>query len=268
MRARHVGRFGNVGCIITPLYAPNMFCPAVVLQLYTWACAKPEVTRVHVAFHYNLFLLVKSCADKSNYYTSDSLWKIWLVESIQSIHNSLWTWHDKCNICCRYCVYHVKFNVCLVTNPLGVFRLRNHGWTLRFCFWGWIMWKMYNKTIIEFGFRMISWIIKTSCLCYLPQLSASADNTDLGFDNPLYHAQPHPTIVYYLLCFQFDITVSCRLKMFKKRKRRKRTVWVKDWLLQRERSIKEHLTKFSRNFACTIPLHSKTTWEWTLKHLR
>ena len=43
------------------------------------------------------------------YYTSDSLWKIWLVESIQSIHNSLWTWHDKCNISCRYCIYHVKF---------------------------------------------------------------------------------------------------------------------------------------------------------------
>ena len=37
---------------------------------------------------------------------------------------------------------------------------------------------MYNKTIIEFGFRMISWIIKTSCLCYLP---------DHGFDNSLYH---------------------------------------------------------------------------------
>ena len=55
------------------------------------------------------------------YYTSDSLWKIWLVESIQSIHNSLWSWHDKCNICCRYCIYHVKFNVCLVTKPLGVF---------------------------------------------------------------------------------------------------------------------------------------------------
>ena len=26
-----------------------------------------------------------------------------------------------CNICCRYCIYHVKFNVCLVTKPLGVF---------------------------------------------------------------------------------------------------------------------------------------------------
>ena len=25
------------------------------------------------------------------------------------------------NICCRYCIYHVKFNVCLVTNSLGVF---------------------------------------------------------------------------------------------------------------------------------------------------
>ena len=59
-------------------------------------------------------------ADNTFYYTSDSLWKIWLVQSIQSIYNSLWTWHDKCNICCRYCIYHVKFNVCLVTKPFGV----------------------------------------------------------------------------------------------------------------------------------------------------
>ena len=43
---------------------------------------------------------------------------------------------------------------------------------------------------------MISWIIKTLCLYYLPQPSASADNTDLGFDNSWYHAQPHPIIVY------------------------------------------------------------------------
>ena len=60
-------------------------------------------------------------SDKPYYYTSDSLWKIWLVESIQSIHNSLWTWHDKCNICCRYYISHFKFKVCLVTKPLGVF---------------------------------------------------------------------------------------------------------------------------------------------------
>ena len=73
---------------------------------------------------------------------------------------------------------------------------KQNGWTLRFCFWGWIMWKMYNKTIIEFDFR-ISWIIKTSCYCYLPQHWASADNTDLGFDNSWYHAQPHPIIIYY-----------------------------------------------------------------------
>ena len=55
------------------------------------------------------------------YYTSDSMWKNWLVESIQSIHNSLWTWHDKCNICCRYCIYHIKFKVWLVTKPFGAF---------------------------------------------------------------------------------------------------------------------------------------------------
>ena len=81
-------------------------------------------------------------------------------------------------------------------SPLECSPQKQNGWTLRFCFWGWIMWKMYNKTIMEFGFRMISWIIKTSCPCYLPQPSASADNTDLGFDNSEYHAQPHPIIVY------------------------------------------------------------------------
>ena len=47
--------------------------------------------------------------------------QIWLVESIQSISNSLWTWHDKYNICCRYCIYNVKFKVYLITKPLEVF---------------------------------------------------------------------------------------------------------------------------------------------------
>ena len=62
-------------------------------------------------------------------------------------------------------------------SPLECSPQKQNGWRLRFCFWGWIMWKMYNKTITEFGFRMISWIIKTSCLCYLPQPSASTDNS-------------------------------------------------------------------------------------------
>ena len=46
-------------------------------------------------------------------------------------------------------------------SPLECSPQKQNGWTLRFCFWGWIKWKMYNKTIIEFGFRMMSWIIKT-----------------------------------------------------------------------------------------------------------
>ena len=81
-------------------------------------------------------------------------------------------------------------------SPLECSPQKQNGRTLRFCFWGWIIWKMYNKKIIEFGFRMISWIIKTLCLC------ASADNTDLGFDNSWYHAQPHPIIVYYCILRQ------------------------------------------------------------------
>ena len=32
------------------------------------------------------------------YYTSDSLWKIWVVESIQSIHNSLRTQYSAADI--------------------------------------------------------------------------------------------------------------------------------------------------------------------------
>ena len=77
-------------------------------------------TRRYTRMHACICLFVMH-SHKFLYYTSDSLWKIWLVESMQSIHNSLWTWHDKCNICCRYCIYHVKFNICLVTKPLGVF---------------------------------------------------------------------------------------------------------------------------------------------------
>ena len=70
---------------------------------------------------------------------------------------------------------------------------------------------MYNKTIIEFGFRLISWIIKTSCLYYLPKPKASADNTDLGFDNSWYHAQPHPIIVHYQLLAETMSDVSNNL---------------------------------------------------------
>ena len=66
-------------------------------------------------------------------------------------------------------------------SPLECSLTKQNGWTLPFCFWGWIMWKMYNKTIIEFDFRMISRIIKTSCLC-----SALAGNTYLGFDNSVH----------------------------------------------------------------------------------
>ena len=57
-------------------------------------------------------------------------------------------------------------------SPLECSPQKQSGWTLCFCFWGWIMWKMSNKTIIEFGFRLISWIIKTEVcvICRSPRL--------------------------------------------------------------------------------------------------
>ena len=86
----------------------------------------------------------------------------------------------------------VAFQVCLVTKPLELFSSETEWLNSSPLF---VNVRMYNKTIIEFGFRMISRFITTSCLYYMRQSSASADNTDLCFDNSWYHAQPHPIIV-------------------------------------------------------------------------
>ena len=43
------------------------------------------------------------------------------------------------------------------------------------------MCKMYNKTIIEFGFRMI--MNYQNLVSVLSAEAETADNTDLGFDN-------------------------------------------------------------------------------------
>ena len=46
---------------------------------------------------------------------------------------------------------------------------KQNGWTLRFCFRGWIMWKTYNKTIIEFN-SVFAWYHELSkplvCVIY------------------------------------------------------------------------------------------------------
>ena len=107
-----------ITCVVLCYITCVMLCCITYVMLYNIL----YVNECHVMF-YNMchVMLCNMCHVMLYYYRSDSLWKIWLVESIQLIHNSLWTWHDKCNICCRYCIYHVKFNVCLVTTPLGVF---------------------------------------------------------------------------------------------------------------------------------------------------
>ena len=40
------------------------------------------------------------------------------VYSRRTIYNSVWSWRVKSYICNEYCIYHVKFKVCLVSNPL------------------------------------------------------------------------------------------------------------------------------------------------------
>ena len=116
-----------------------------------------------------------------NYYTSNSLWKIWLVESIQSIHSSLWI-----DIINAISAADIAFSMsssasAWLLRPLECSPQKQNGWTLRFCFWEWIMWKMYNW--IRFSHDIMNYQNLVS------MLSASVDNTDLGFDNSWYHAQ-------------------------------------------------------------------------------
>ena len=85
-------------------------------------------------------------------------------------------------------------------SPLECSPQKQNGWTLRFCFWGWIMWKIYNKTIIEFGFRMIlsnywmrlsmiSWIIKTEVWVICRSRRLRQITQTRGFDDSWYHAK-------------------------------------------------------------------------------
>ena len=104
-----------------------LFIPAylyVIAVKFSFVCSR---LRVWCQFHPHSS---HQCA-KNNYYTSDSLWKIWLVESIQSIHNSLWTWHDKCNICCRYYIY--RSMSAWLLSPLECSPQKQNGRTLLFC---------------------------------------------------------------------------------------------------------------------------------------
>ena len=57
---------------------------------------------------------------------------------------------------------------------------------------------MNNKTIIEFGFRVIWRIIKAS-VCVIHLSFALADNTNGGLDNSPYQTQPHSVIVNYFI---------------------------------------------------------------------
>ena len=70
-------------------------------------------------------------------------------------------------------------------SPLECSPQKQNGWTLRFCFWGWIMGKMYNKQLLN---SIFAWYHELS----KPRVCV---NSDIGCDNSWYHAQPHPIIV-------------------------------------------------------------------------
>ena len=90
-------------------------------------------------------------------------------------------------------------------SPLECAPQKQNGRTLRFCFWGWIMCKMHNKTIFEFGFRMYHELSKPRvCVICLSLRLRQITQTSV-LDNSWYHAQPHPIIVYYSIYLNLNL---------------------------------------------------------------
>ena len=102
---------------------------------------------------------------------------------IENTYTTLWR-HT--NLCC----------LCQMQNTNGLCQNSKYKWLLQ---GKGSQIQINNKTIIEFGFRSIWGIIKASVLCYLPQPSASADNTNLCLNNSSYPTRPHSIIVYYII---------------------------------------------------------------------
>ena len=86
-------------------------------------------------------------------------------------------------------------------SPLECSPQKQNGWTLRF-------WSVSEDEVCEICMRkqllnsVFAWYHELSkprvCVICL-SLRLRADNSDLGFDNSWYHAQPHPIIVFLIL---------------------------------------------------------------------
>ena len=63
-----------------------------------------------------------------------------------------WTWHDKCNICSRYCIYHVKFtSYCELIECSRLIRIFIV--SLMYNNYTWIQWKAFEQITSWDSFR-------------------------------------------------------------------------------------------------------------------
>ena len=106
-------------------------------------------------------------------------------------------------ICCRYCIYYVKFNVCLVTKPLGD-KMAEHFASVSED-------ELCEKCIIKQLLNSVfAWYHELSKLCVWViclSLRLRQITQTLVFDNSWYHAQPHPIIVECIPYNQPKITI-------------------------------------------------------------
>ena len=121
--------------------------------------------------HIDDFSLV-TCASLSyfvwSYHALDLLWKLWLVKSIQSIYNSMWSWYDNpisvADIGLSCWVESLpSFQAPCLCSALQLLQTQRKASSFADCL------KRYNKTIIDFWFSHDIMNYQILCLCFLPQ---------------------------------------------------------------------------------------------------
>ena len=91
------------------------------------------------------------------YYTSDSLWKPDWSRAFNQF--TIACELDMINAISAVDIAFIMSSSksAWLLSPLECSPQKQNGWTLRFCFWGWIMWKMYNNYWIRFSHDIMNY---------------------------------------------------------------------------------------------------------------
>ena len=93
------------------------------IQALAWAASSTVKFQSEEGFFFSrsIFRWNKTRTAVTNLKQTRNLFLLYIRLTMKNLIGREHSINDKCIICCRYYIYHVKFIVCLVTKPLGVF---------------------------------------------------------------------------------------------------------------------------------------------------